>query len=66
MQIDVRTSGYNSIFSRLTLLQERYAIHPTASHFVSDHLTSSTKPAHRFVFRHYLAVSYAVAMWIRM
>jgi hypothetical protein len=52
---DVSTSGYNSIFSRLTLLQEQYATNPIASRFPSVHLTLSTKPTQRFVFPHYLA-----------
>jgi hypothetical protein len=36
MQIDVRTSGYNIIFSRLSLLKEQYVVHPAASRFPSS------------------------------
>ena len=66
MQINVRTSGYNSVFSRLTLLQEQYAVHAGASRFPSVHLTLSTKPTHRFMFAHYLAESCAVTLRIRV
>jgi uncharacterized protein (UPF0305 family) len=66
MQIDVRTSGYNSIFSQLTHFQEQYAVHPTASRFPSVHSTLNTKPTHRFMFPHYLTESYTVAMPIRI